>query len=163
MTNTTPNPILIRKMQRIANQILSTASPRSKVTSPAAELVLETISSASPKVRRELLDAHLEALEWLLKDAFKSQVPTATFSMETTPRDIAGDASASPAPDDWIAYRERAQAVLAAARRVMPEALAHAFNWGYLAGEADGNPRPATSEFADLANPFGNVRGDFTS
>lgn len=154
-----PNPLLVTKMTRIALQILSTAEPRSKVTSPAAELVLETISSASPKVRRELLDDHLEALDWILKDAFRSQAPTATFSTEPEP---AGGKNLSPAPDDWIAYRERAQAVLAAARRVMPEALAHAFNWGYLAGEADGNPRPASAEFADLANPFMNVRGDFT-
>ena len=95
--NTTPEPLLITKMTRIALQILSTAEPRSKVTSPAAELVLETISSASPKVRRELLDEHLEALDWILKDAFKAQVPTATFSMETVPRDIEGAAFAAPA------------------------------------------------------------------
>jgi len=140
---TTPNPILIRKMQVIANQILSTAEPRSKVTSPAAELVLESISSASPKLRRELLEAHLEALDWILKDAFKAQVPTAIFSTE-------------PAPEGWIAHRDRVQAVLAAAKDVMPEALAYAFNWGYLAGEADGNPQPSSAEFANMANPFGH-------
>ena len=100
-------------------------------------------SSASPKVRRELLDAHLEALDWLLKDAFKSPTPTATFSTE-------------PAPDDRIAYRDRVQAVLAEAKDIMPEALAHAFTWGYLAGEADTNPQPASAEFANMANPFGH-------
>jgi len=152
----TPSPLLITKMTRIALQILSTAEPRSKVTSPAAELVLETISSASPKLRRELLEAHLECLDWLLKDAFASQVPTATFSMETVPRDLAGDASASPSPNGRIAYRERVQAVLAEAKAIMPEALAHAFTWGYIAGEADTNPQPKSAEFANMANPFGH-------
>ena len=91
--NTTPEPLLVKKMTRIALQILSTAEPRSKVTSPAAELVLETISSASPKLRRELLEAHLEALDWILKDAFKAQVPTATFSTEPEPE---GETNVSP-------------------------------------------------------------------
>ena len=154
---TTPQPLLITKMTRIALQILSTAEPRSKVTSPAAELVLETISSASPKLRRELLEAHLEVLDWILKDAFKSQVPEATFSMETVPRAEQVATRLPPdAPDDWIAYRERVQAVLAAAKAIMPEALAHAFTWGYIAGEADGNPQPASAEFAGMSNPFGH-------
>ena len=151
----TPNPLLVTKMTRIALQILSTAEPRSKVTSPAAELVLETISSASPKVRRELLDAHLAALEWLLQDAFKAQVPTATFNTETAPRDPAGVGNPPPAGVDRIAYRDRVRAVLAAAKDVMPEALAYAFTWGYLAGEADTNPQQESAEFANMTNPFG--------
>jgi len=119
------------------------------------ELVMDDVSLASPKLRRQLLEAHLEALDWVLRDAFKSQVPKATFSMETVPRDLAGAASAAPAPDGRIAYRERVQAVLAAAKDIMPEALAHAFTWGYLAGEADTNPQPKSAEFANMANPFG--------
>ena len=150
--NTTPEPLLVKKMTRIALQILSTAEPRSKVTSPAAELVLETISSASPKVRREQLDAHLEALDWLLKDAFKSQQPTATFSTEPVPE---GGTNVPPALDARTAHRDRVQAVLAVAKKIMPEALAYAFNWGYLAGEADTNPQPKSAEFANMANPFG--------
>ena len=155
--NTTPEPILVKKMTRIALQILSTAEPRSKVTSPAAELVLETISSASPKLRRELLDDHLEVLEWLLQDAFKAQVPTATFNTETVPRDIAESVVpiGTPAGVARIAYRDRVQAVLAEAKKIMPEALAYAFTWGYLAGEADTNPQPESAEFANMANPFG--------
>ena len=150
-----PNPLLVTKMTRIALQILSTAEPRSKVTSPAAELVLESISSASPKLRRQLLDDHLAALEWLLQDAFKAQVPTATFNTETVPQDSTGDKLLSPVGDDRIAYRDRVRAVLAAAKDIMPEALAHAFTWGYLAGEADTNPQPESAEFANMANPFG--------
>ena len=153
--NTTPEPLLVKKMTRIALQILSTAEPRSKVTSPAAELVLETISSASPKLRRELLEAHLEALDWILKDAFKAQVPTATFSTEPEPE---GETNVSPVLDGRIAYRDRVQAVLAVAKKIMPDALAYAFTWGYLAGEADTNPQPESAEFANLSNPF----GDFT-
>ena len=157
---TTPNPILIKKMQRIANQILSTAEPRSKVTSPAAELVLETISSASPKVRRELLDEHLAVLDFLLSDCFTSSTPTATFEAGATyvaTADIAAGArNLAPAPYGRIAYRERVQAVLAAAKAIVPEALAHAFTWGYIAGEADTNPQPKSAEFAGMANPFGH-------
>lgn len=149
---TTPDPLLITKMTRIALQILSTAEPRSKVTSPAAELVLESISSASPKLRRELLEAHLAALDWIFKDAFKAQVPTATFSTEPEPE---GDTNVSPVLDGRIAYRDRVQAVLAVAKKIMPEALAYAFTWGYLAGEADTNPQPESAEFANMANPFG--------
>ena len=148
----TPNPLLVTKMTRIALQILSTAEPRSRVTSPAAELVLESISSASPKVRREQLDAHLEALDWLLKDAFKSQQPTATFRTEPVPE---GETNVSPALDARTAHRDRVQAVLAVAKKIMPEALAYAFTWGYLAGEADTNPQPESAEFANMANPFG--------
>ena len=149
----TPNPLLVTKMTRIALQILSTAEPRSRVTSPAAELVLESISSASPKVRREQLDAHLEALDWLLKDAFKSQQPTATFSTEPVPE----GGSNEPPDRRRNAHRDRVQAVLAVAKKIMPEALAYAFTWGYLAGEADTNPQPESAEFANMANPF-----DFT-
>ena len=158
----TPEPVLLAKMQKIAMQVLSVSEPRSTVTAAAAELVLEQVSLASPKLRRQLIDDHLAALDFLLSDCFKSQAPTATFSMETVPQDLAGAASAAPSPNGRIAYRDRVQALLAAAKDIMPEALAHAFNWGYLAGEADGNPRPASAEFADLANPFMNVRGDFT-
>ena len=153
LMTTTPNPLLVTKMTRIALQILSTAEPRSKVTSPAADLVLETISSASPKVRRQLLDDHLEAMDWILKDAFKSPTPTATFSTEPVLEGVA----------DLEGIREQVRAILArnsklqAAMDMMPEALAHAFNWGYIAGEADTNPHPDTAEFANLANPYGDV------
>ena len=170
---TTPEPLLITRMTRIALQILSTAEPRSKVTSPAAELVLETISSASPKLRRELLDEHLEALDWILKDAFKSQAPTATFSMETVPQDLAGGGNTAPdAPEgviDLERIRELCRAISARNGRLqeavdmMPEALAHAWNHGWLCGAADSTPPdPDTEEFANQCNPYGNVRGDLT-
>ena len=171
---TTPHPLLVAKMSRLALQILATATPRTTVTSAAAELVMEQVSLASPKLRRELLDAHLAALDFLLSDCFKAQVPTATFSTETAPRDPAGVGNPPPALDDRIegetrvspsivadpeptAYRDRVQAVLAVAKKIMPEALAYAFTWGYLAGEADTNPQPESAEFANMANPF-----DFT-
>ena len=85
----TPNPLLVAKMSRLALQILATAAPRSTVTSAAAELVLEQVSLASPKLRRELLDDHLAALDWILKDAFTSQVPKATFNTDTVPVSVA--------------------------------------------------------------------------
>ena len=153
----TPNPLLVTKMTRLALQILSTAEPRSTVTSAAAELVMDDVSLASPKLRRELLDDHLEALDWLLKDAFKAQVPSPTFNTGTEPRDVAESVVpiGTPAPDDRVTYKDRVQAVLAVAKKIMPEALAHAFTWGYLAGEADTNPQPESAEFANMANPFG--------
>ena len=165
---TTPNPILIKKMQRMALQILASATPRTTVTSTAMELVMEDVSLASPKLRRELLDAHLAALDWIFKDAFTSQVPTATFEADVpigTPDDIAAGAEkyAPDRPVDLEGIREQVRAILARNRKLqaavdlMPEALAHAFNWGYIAGEADTNPHPDTAEFANLANPYGNV------
>jgi len=157
-----PNPLLVTKMTRIALQILSTAEPRSKVTSPAAELVLETISSASPKVRRELLDAHLEALEWILADAFKAQAPTATFSMETVPQDLAGVSDETPALPEGVTVMSiaRLAAHLLAQNKAWQKLaqmqqgeLSSAWDNGYLAGASDrgaGPSNPYTLDGSDL-------------
>ena len=151
---TTPDPLLIAKTTRLALQFLATDTMRPTVTSAVMELVMEDVSLASPKLRRQLMDEHSAALDWVLRDAYTSQVPTPTFIMDTDPVPEGGT-NVPPAPDGRIAYRERVRAVLAAAKDIMPEALAHAFTWGYLAGEADTNPQPESAEFANIANPFG--------
>ena len=148
----TPDPLLVTKMTRIALQILSTAEPRSRVTSPAAELVLESISLASPKLRRELLDDHLAALEWILQDAFKAQVPTATFNMET-----------DPVPEgvtDLEGIKEACRVILAHNRKMraiidlLPESLAHAWNHGYFCGASDHMDDPIDEAYLGITNPY---------
>ena len=73
---TTPDPLLVAKMTRLALQMLATDTLRPTVTSAAMELVMDSVSLASPKLRRELIDLHRAALDWVLRDAFTSQVPS---------------------------------------------------------------------------------------
>ena len=154
-----PNPLLVTKMTRIALQILSTAEPRSKVTSPAAELVLETISSASPKVRRELLDAHLEALEWILADAFRSPMPTATFSTEPVPEGVT----------DLEGIKEAVGKVLTQNRSLKKLVLLqHAdleksWDHGYVCGASDHVAEPIDDRYLGICNPYTLEKGDSTS
>ena len=153
-----PDPLLIAKMTRIALQILSTAEPRSKVTSPAAELVLESISLASPKLRRELLDAHLEALEWILADAFNSQATTATFSTDPVPESV----------EDPERIKDAVRTVLAQNRKMreivdlLPAALVHAWNHGYFCGASDHLDDPIDEAYLGISNPYTPEAGDST-
>ena len=150
--NTSPNPILIAKMSKIAMQILSTAEPRSKVTSPAAELVLESISSASPRLRRELLEEHMAALDWILKDAFTSQIPKATFNTDTVPVSVA----------------DAVRAVLAQNRSLKKLViLQHAeleksWDHGYVCGASDHVADPIDSTYLGISNPYTLEKGDST-
>ena len=155
---TAPDPLLIAKMTRIALQILSTAEPRSKVTSPAAELVLESISLASPKLRRELLDAHLEALEWILADAFNSQATTATFSTDPVPESV----------EDPERIKDAVRTVLAQNRKMreivdlLPAALVHAWNHGYFCGASDNMDDPIDEAYLGITNPYELEKGAST-
>jgi len=154
--NTAPNPLLVTKMTRIALQILSTAEPRSKVTSPAAELVLETISSASPKVRRELLDAHLAALEWILKDAFTSQVPKARFNTDTAPETV--PASVADAVRAVLAQNRKLREIV----NLLPAELVRAWDHGYVCGASDHAADPIDDTYLGISNPYDVEKGDGT-
>ena len=78
----TPDARLVTKMTRLALRILATDTLRPTVTSAVMDLAVASVSSASPKLRRELIDCHLAALDWVLRDAFASQVPTPTFNVD---------------------------------------------------------------------------------
>ena len=153
----TPNPLLVTKMTRFALQILSTAEPRSTVTSAAAELVMDDVSLASPKLRLELLDDHLAALEWILADAFKSQMPTATFNMETSPTDVP------------VSVAEAVRAVLAQNRKLreivnlLPIELVRAWDHGYVCGASDHVDEPIDETYLGINNPYALDEGDSTS
>ena len=149
---TTPNPLLVTKMTRIALQILSTAEPRSKVTSPAAELVLESISLASPKLRRELLDAHLAALDWILKDAFTSEVPTATFSTDPVPVSVAD------AVRTVLAQNCKLREIV----NLLPTELVRAWDHGYVCGASDHVDEPIDETYLGISNPYTLEKGDST-
>ena len=168
---TTPNPLLVTKMTRIALQILSTAEPRSKVTSPAAELILESISLASPKLRRELLDDHLAALDWILKDAFTSQVPKATFTIETVPRDLTDDKLLSPALPEGVTGMDIARAAAAlltqnhklwTLAQMQQGELSNAWDHGYLCGAADQGADPVDNTYVGISNPYTLEKGEST-
>ena len=154
--NTTPEPLLVKKMTRIALQILSTAEPRSKVTSPAAELVLESISSASPKVRRELLDAHLAALEWILKDAFTSQVPKARFNTDTAPDTV--PVSVEDAVRTVLAQNRKLREIV----NLLPAELVRAWDHGYVCGASDHVDEPIDETYLNICNPYTLEKGDST-
>ena len=155
---TTPDPLLITKMTRIALQILSTAEPRSKVTSPAAELVLESISLASPKVRRELLDAHLEALDWLLKDAFKSQAPTAIFSTDPVPESVEDLEGIKGAVGVVLAQNQKLKKLVI----LQHDELARAWDHGYVCGASDHVADPIDDTYVGISNPYTVEKGDST-
>ena len=154
---TAPNPLLLAKMSRTAMQILSTAD-RSTVTSAAADLVLEQVSLASPKLRRELLDAHLEALDFLLSDCFKSQAPTATFSTEPVLEGVT----------DLEGIKEAVRAVLAQNRKLkeivnlLPAELVRAWDHGYVCGASDHVADPIDDTYLGISNPYTPDESDLT-
>ena len=150
--NTSPNPILIAKMSKIAMQILSTAEPRSKVTSPAAELVLESISSASPRLRRELLEEHMAALDWILKDAFTSQVPKATFNTDTVPVSVAD------AVRTVLAQNRKLREIV----NLLPAELVRAWDHGYVCGASDHVDEPIDDTYLGISNPYTLDESDLT-
>ena len=154
----TPEPLLLAKMQRIAMQVLSVAEPRSTVTSAAADLVLGQVSFASPKLRRELLDAHLVALDWLLSDCFKSQQPTATFSTDPVPQD----------DPDLEGIKDAVRTVLAQNRKLLaivdllPAELVRAWDHGYVCGASDHVDEPIDDTYLGKSNPYEAEKGDGT-
>ena len=152
----TPEPLLVTKMTRLALQILSTAEPRSTVTSAAAELVMEQVSLASPKLRRELLDAHLEALDWLLKDAFKSQAPKATFNTDTVPDTV--PVSVADAVRTVLAQNRKLREIV----NLLPAELVRAWDHGYVCGASDHVADPIDDTYLGICNPYTLEKGDST-
>ena len=155
--STSPNPLLLTKMHRLAIQILATAAPRSTVTSAAAELVMEDVSLASPKLRRELLDAHLAALDWILKDAFTSQVPAPTFIIDTEPE-----------PKGVLAMEQIVEMVVAQNKKLkeivnlLPAELVRAWDHGYFCGASDNVADPIDEAYLNVCNPYTLEKGDST-
>ena len=155
MTNT-PNPLLVAKMSRLALQILATATPRTTVTSAAADLVLEQVSLASPKLRRELLDAHLEALDWLLKDAFKSQAPTATFSTDPVPESVTDLEGIKGAVGVVLAQNQKLKKLVI----LQHDELDRAWDHGYVCGASDHVADPIDDTYLSISNPYTLEKGD---
>ena len=155
--STSPNPLLLTKMHRLAIQILATAEPRSTVTSAASELVMEQVSLASPKLRRELLDAHLAALDWILKDAFTSQVPKATFNTDTVPDTV--PVSVADAVRTVLAQNRKLREIV----NLLPAELVRAWDHGYVCGASDHVDEPIDDTYVGISNPYTVEKGAGTS
>ena len=167
----TPDPILIYKMQRLALQFLATSEVRTTVTSAVMELVMDDVSVASPKLRRELIDQHRAALDWVLKDAFASQMPKATFIMDTAPQDLTGVASAPPALPEGVTEMDIARAAAAlltqnhklwTLTQMQQGELSNAWDHGYLCGAADQGADPVDNTYVGISNPYTLEEGDST-
>ena len=155
---TTPDQLLLTKMNRMALQILATAEPRSTVTSAAAELVMEDVSLASPKLRRELLDDHLEALDWLLKDAFKSQAPTATFSTDPVPESVTDLEGIKEAVGKVLTQNRSLKKLVLLQHAELEKSWDH----GYVCGASDHVADPIDSTYLGISNPYTLEAGDGT-
>ena len=154
---TTPNPLLLTKMSRTAMQILSTAD-RSTVTSAAAELVMEQVSLASPKLRRELLDEHLAALDFLLSDCFKSQQPTATFSTEPVPESVTDLEGIKEAVGKVLTQNRSLKKLVILQHAELEKSWDH----GYVCGASDHVADPIDETYVGISNPYTLERGDGT-
>ena len=154
---TTPNPLLLAKMSRTAMQILSTAD-RSTVTSAAAELVMEQVSLASPKLRRELLDEHLAALDFLLSDCFKSQQPTATFSTEPVPESVTDLEGIKEAVGKVLTQNRSLKKLVILQHAELEKSWDH----GYVCGASDHVADPIDETYVGISNPYTLERGDGT-
>lgn len=154
----TPDPLLLTKMHRLAIQILATAEPRSTVTSAAAEIVMDDVSLASPKLRRELLDAHLAALDWILKDAFKPQVPTATFSTDPVPESVDHLEEIRGAVRVMLAQNQKLKQLVT----LQHDELARAWDHGYVCGASDHVADPIDNTYTGISNPYTLEKGEGT-
>ena len=143
---TTPNPLLVAKMTRLALQILATDTMRPTVTSAVMGLVMESVSLASPKLRRELIDCHWAALDWVLRDAFTSQVAPPVASVTAAEIVIDGN------------IRQAIEKVIGS----MDEELGRAWDYGYTCGAADHVPNPADDSYVGISNPYTLEKGDST-
>jgi hypothetical protein len=76
---TAPNPLLVKKMTRMALGFLATDMYRPTLEGACLLELLDQLQVASPKVRRELLEEHMLALSWILRDACTLQTVEATF------------------------------------------------------------------------------------
>jgi hypothetical protein len=82
MTDSIPNPILLEKVLRFALIELATPTIRRQVVAVLRALVLEETQSASPRVRRELIEAHEAAFDYLTSEYLIQTPPQPTFIME---------------------------------------------------------------------------------
>ena len=153
----TPDPLLIAKTTRLALQFLATDTMRPTVTSAVMELVMDDVSLASPKLRRELIDSHLAALDWTFADAFKSQMPTATFIMDT-----------DPVPKGVLAMEQIVEMVVAQNKKLkeivnlLPAELVRAWDHGYVCGASDNAADPIDEAYLGISNPYTLEKGDST-
>ena len=171
-----PDPLLIAKMTRLALQILATDTLRPTVTSAVMELVMDSVSLASPKLRRELIDLHRAALDWVLRDAFTSQVPA---EANASPAEIAVDGVTGEGMDAAQSYLEgfmRGQNqhatiplttanIRQAIEKVtgsMDAELASAWDYGYVCGASDNVADPVDDTYLGISNPYTLEAGDST-
>ena len=171
-----PDPLLIAKMTRLALQILATDTLRPTVTSAVMELVMDSVSLASPKLRREQIDLHRAALDWVLRDAFTSQVPAVA---NATPAEIAVDGATGEEMNVAESYLEgfvRGQNqhatiplttanIRQAIEKVtgsMDAELARAWDHGYVCGASDNVADPVDDTYLGISNPYTLEKGDST-
>ena len=173
---TTPDPLLVAKMTRLALQMLATDTLRPTVTSAAMELVMDSVSLASPKLRRELMDHHRAALDWVLRDAFTSQVPSGRNLPPESEIVIDGvtgegmDAAQSylegfmrghqlaPIPLTTADIRQAIEKVTGS----MDAELARAWDHGYVCGASDNVADPVDDTYLGISNPYTLEAGDST-
>ena len=153
---TAPDPLLVAKVTRLALQILATDTVRPTVTSAVMELVMNSVSLASPKLRRELIDLHLAALDWVLRDAFTSQVPAPTFNMDTVPDTV--PVSVADAVRTVLAQNRKMREIV----DLLPAALVHAWNHGYFCGASDNMDDPIDEAYLGITNPYELEKGAST-
>ena len=170
---TAPDPLLIAKVTRLALQMLATDTLRPTVTSAVMELVMDSVSLASPKLRRELIDHHRAALDWVLRDAFTSQVPAASY---VAPAEIAVDGAGMDAAQSYLEGFMRGQNqhatiplttanIRQAIEKVtgsMDSELASAWDYGYVCGASDNVADPVDDTYLGISNPYTLEAGDST-
>ena len=159
-------------MTRLALRILATDTMRPTVTSAVMGLVMESVSLASPKLRRELIDLHLAALDWVLRDAFTSQAPKPTFNMDIVPESVVGMDVAQSYLEGYVRGQNQnatipltTENIRQAVEKVtgsMDEELCRAWDYGYACGAADHVPNPADDSYVGISNPYTLEAGDST-
>ena len=170
-----PDPLLVAKVTRLALQILATDTLRPTVTSAVMELVMDSVSLASPKLRRELIDLHRAALDWVLRDAFTSQVPAGA---NASPDEIAVDGVTGEGMDAAQSYLEgfmrghqlapiplTTADIRQAIEKVtgsMDAELASAWDYGYVCGASDNVADPVDDTYLGISNPYTLEAGDST-
>ena len=167
-----PDPLLIAKMTRLALQILATDTLRPTVTSAVMELVMDSVSLASPKLRRELIDLHRAALDWVLRDAFTSQVPAPILITETVPESVEEMNVAESYLEGFVRGQNQHATIPLTTANIrqaiekvtgsMDAELARAWDHGYVCGTADHVPNPANDSNVGISNPYTLEKGDST-
>ena len=169
---TTPDPLLVAKMTRLALQMLATDTLRPTVTSAAMELVMNSVSLASPKLRRELIDLHLAALDWVLRDAFTSQVPAPILITETVPESVEEMNVAESYLEGFVRGQNQHATIPLTTANIrqaiekvtgsMDAELARAWDHGYVCGASDNVADPVDDTYLGISNPYTLEAGDST-